>query len=241
MSFGSQTARTLASATLDCREEREAPVVREMPEPAARPWFNEIAAFLGEAYWAPGHDAGAGVHDGHRTRGRLPRRGARARARCCGCSTRDAGPGGTRSGARAARDRRRRCRPLARLHRARIGVGRRARRGRARAIRDRGSPRARRSTASSTPSSACARAASVCSAEARTKTRCSERFARALRPGGRLAVSAFNAYFALRHLETGDTFDAARRASITSGRRCATRAATSASSTSGPRASRRAS
>ena len=36
------------------------------------------------------------------------------------------------------------------------------------------------------------------------------RFARALRPSGRLAVSAFNAYFALRHLETGDTFDAAR-------------------------------
>jgi len=31
---------------------------------------------------------------------------------------------------------------------------------------------------------------------------------RALKPGGRLAVSAFNAYFALRHLEAGDTFDA---------------------------------
>jgi SAM-dependent methyltransferase len=36
------------------------------------------------------------------------------------------------------------------------------------------------------------------------------RFARALRSGGRLAVSAFNAYFALRHMEAGDTFDAAR-------------------------------
>jgi SAM-dependent methyltransferase len=36
------------------------------------------------------------------------------------------------------------------------------------------------------------------------------RFATALRRGGRLAVSAFNAYFALRHLEAGDTFDAAR-------------------------------
>ena len=36
-----------------------------------------------------------------------------------------------------------------------------------------------------------------------------ERFAAALRPGGRLAVSAFNAYFAVRHLEAGDTFDAA--------------------------------
>ena len=33
--------------------------------------------------------------------------------------------------------------------------------------------------------------------------------ARALEPGGRLAVSAFNAYFAARHLEEGETFDAA--------------------------------
>jgi SAM-dependent methyltransferase len=31
----------------------------------------------------------------------------------------------------------------------------------------------------------------------------------ALRPGGRLALSAFNAYFAARHLESGETFDAA--------------------------------
>jgi SAM-dependent methyltransferase len=36
------------------------------------------------------------------------------------------------------------------------------------------------------------------------------RLAAALRSGGRLAVSAFNAYFALRHLEAGDRFDAAR-------------------------------
>src|SRR5205085_12069294 len=33
--------------------------------------------------------------------------------------------------------------------------------------------------------------------------------ARALRPGGRLAVSAFSSYFAVRFLEEGDTFDAA--------------------------------
>jgi SAM-dependent methyltransferase len=32
--------------------------------------------------------------------------------------------------------------------------------------------------------------------------------ARALRPGGRLAVSAFSAYFQVRHLEDFDTFDA---------------------------------
>jgi SAM-dependent methyltransferase len=36
-----------------------------------------------------------------------------------------------------------------------------------------------------------------------------EAMAQAVRPGGRVAVSAFSAYFAVRHLETGDTFDAA--------------------------------
>ena len=34
------------------------------------------------------------------------------------------------------------------------------------------------------------------------------RAGRALRPGGRLALSAFSAYFAVRHLEPGETFDA---------------------------------
>ncbi len=33
-------------------------------------------------------------------------------------------------------------------------------------------------------------------------------FARALRPGGRLALSAFSAYFVVRHLDAGETFDA---------------------------------
>lgn len=33
--------------------------------------------------------------------------------------------------------------------------------------------------------------------------------ARAARPGGRLALTAFNAYFAVRHLEEGDAFDPA--------------------------------
>jgi len=35
------------------------------------------------------------------------------------------------------------------------------------------------------------------------------RFARALKPGGRLALTAFSALFAVRFLEPGDTFDAA--------------------------------
>lgn len=34
------------------------------------------------------------------------------------------------------------------------------------------------------------------------------RMARALRPGGRLALSAFSAYFAVAHLEEGESFDA---------------------------------
>ena len=34
------------------------------------------------------------------------------------------------------------------------------------------------------------------------------RMARALKPGGRLVLSAFSAYFQLRHLESSDTFDA---------------------------------
>ena len=36
------------------------------------------------------------------------------------------------------------------------------------------------------------------------------RLTRALRPGGSLALSAFNAYFAVRHLEPEESFDAAR-------------------------------
>jgi len=36
------------------------------------------------------------------------------------------------------------------------------------------------------------------------------RFARSLRPGGRLALSAFSSYFVVRHLEAEETFDTAR-------------------------------
>src|SRR5437868_9791646 len=35
------------------------------------------------------------------------------------------------------------------------------------------------------------------------------RFAAALRPGGRLALSAFSSYFVVRHLEPDENFDAA--------------------------------
>ncbi len=35
-----------------------------------------------------------------------------------------------------------------------------------------------------------------------------ERFATALRPGGRLALTAFSSYFVVRHQEAGETFDA---------------------------------
>jgi SAM-dependent methyltransferase len=37
-----------------------------------------------------------------------------------------------------------------------------------------------------------------------------ERFARALAPGGRLALSAFSSYFVMRDLESGESFDADR-------------------------------
>ena len=37
-----------------------------------------------------------------------------------------------------------------------------------------------------------------------------DRFAAALRPGGRLALSAFSSYFVVRHLEPDETFDADR-------------------------------
>ena len=37
-----------------------------------------------------------------------------------------------------------------------------------------------------------------------------EGLVRALKPGGRLALTAFSAYFAVRFLEEGETFDAAR-------------------------------
>ena len=68
--------------------------------------------------------------------------------------------------------------------------------------------RPRRPTASSTPRSACARAASACSADA-TRPTCSAGSPRTLRPGGALAVSAFSAAFAVRFLEAGEDFDPA--------------------------------
>ena len=93
--------------------------------------------------------------------------------------------------------------------------------------------------ASSTPCSACARAASGCSAGT-TRPAVFSRIAAALAPGGRLALTAFSAVFAMRHLEPGETFDPGP-ACCTSGRRSATPTGSSASSTSGRRASPRAS
>ena len=65
-----------------------------------------------------------------------------------------------------------------------------------------------RSTASSTPPCVCARAGSGCSA-ATTSLTVFRRIARALVPGGRLALSAFSSAFAVRFLEDGETFDPA--------------------------------
>ncbi len=57
--------------------------------------------------------------------------------------------------------------------------------------------------------------------------------ARAVRPGGRVAVSAFSAYFQVRYLEDADTFDA-DRGSTTSGRSCARSRASTPRPTCGP-------
>ena len=170
-------------------------------------WFNPIAAFLGDAYWAPGTTRVQAFTVGTEQEVDFL---VAAFDLAPGARVLDAGCGPGRHALALARrgHRRRRRRPVARVRRARIGFGCSARRGRARAIRDRGPARARASTASSMRSSACARAGSACLGGGDDEGAVLERFARALRPGGRLAVSAFNAYFALRHLEAGDTFDA---------------------------------
>ena len=59
----------------------------------------------------------------------------------------------------------------------------------------------------STPLFRCAREGSACSAAATTLAS-SVQMAEAVKTGGRVAVSAFSAYFAVRHLEPGETFDA---------------------------------
>ena len=58
--------------------------------------------------------------------------------------------------------------------------------------------------------SACARAGSASSAATTTRLDVVGRFATALRPGGRLALSAFSSYFVVRHLEPDEHFDADR-------------------------------
>ena len=126
-------------------------------------------------------------------------------SRGCGCSTSAAGRAGTRWRSPGAGStvhgvdlspglRRARARAAADAERA-PGDVRGARRARARGRR--------RST---TPRSACARAGSGCSAGT-TTTAIIERIARAVRPGGAVAVTAFSAAFAIRWLEDGEDFD----------------------------------
>ena len=66
------------------------------------------------------------------------------------------------------------------------------------------------------------------------------RFAAALRPGGRLAVSAFSSYFVVRHLEPDESFDAGTAVNHET-RWCATPTVGNAPSISGRPATRRAS
>ena len=104
--------------------------------------------------------------------------------------------------------------PRGRRHRhqpavRRPGRGRRARRGRPSDGR-RSEPDLRRP--SSTPPCRSARAPSGSPAGRALRSTvmapCWQGIARALRPGGRVAVSAFSAYFQLRYLEEQDRFDA---------------------------------
>ena len=62
--------------------------------------------------------------------------------------------------------------------------------------------------------------------------------ARAVRPGGAVAVSAFSAYFMVRFLEEHDSFDAARGREPRARRRCGPRMATSSTWSCGRAASR---
>ena len=169
-------------------------------------WFNPIAAFLGDAYWAPDTTRVQAFTTGTEQEvdflvAAFDSRPVRA------SSTRDVGPAATRSRSRDAgsTSSASTCRPSSsRSHRLRLQRS------------------AWPSTRDSRPRTCASSAfdgefdAVICLCQGGfgllgggdDEGAVLERFARALRPGGRLAVSAFNAYFALRHLEAGDTFDA---------------------------------
>ena len=67
---------------------------------------------------------------------------------------------------------------------------------------------------------------------------CWRQMARAVKAGGRVAVSAFSAYFAVRHLEPGDTFDADDGVNHETGRGAQSRGRSWPRSICGPPASR---
>ena len=207
-----------------------------MPTSAPPPsdhWFEPVADHLGGAYLRYSFTKGTDQEVGFLVDAlglRAGHAGARRRVR-----TRTPRP---RAGGAGPRGRRRRHQPAFR----RPGdAGRPARRH----VRAGRRPGARRSTPSSTPPSRSARAPSASPAgpgrRSTATATCSAGIARALRPGGVAAVSAFSAYFQVRYLEDTDRFDADagvnhERTEVRDERRRGR-----PRSTCGPRASRRAS
>ena len=163
-------------------------------------WFDAVAEFLGPAYLRNAFTKGTEQEVDFL----VDALGARRRG--CGCSTSGAGPGRHSLALARRGHRRRRRRPAP----SSCGSPARPRppSGLAATFEELDVRELDRRRRVRRRPSACARAASGCSAGA-TRPTSSAGSPRTLRPGGRLAVSAFSAAFAVRHLEAGEEYDPA--------------------------------
>ena len=175
-----------------------------MPPVPSGPWFNEIAKFLGKTYSGAWYRPGNGVHEGNGARGRVPRRPCRAGSGS-GCSTSDAARGATRFvlarggidvvGVDLSED----FITLARDEAEADVLPARFEVGDVRELAYDGEFDA----------VFCLCQGGFGLLGGRDEPRAFERIAAALRPGGRLALTAFSAAFAVRFLEAGESFDPA--------------------------------